>query len=305
MWGGTDQNAAIEAIQLGIDLGINLIDTAPVYGFGASEELVGKAIKGRRDRVVIATKCGLVWNRKDGEFFFSSSEDGVNPEGDREVRKFLGPDSIRQEVEDSLRRLQVDTIDLYQTHWQETTTTIADTMAELMRLKEQGKIRAIGVSNATPAQMDEYRTVGPLDSDQERYSMLDRRHESDNLPYCREHNVAFLAYSPLAFGLLTGKIGPERTFGPGDLREHDPRFSTENRRRVKTALDTFAPIAAAHDATVSQLVIAWTAAQPGCSHVLCGARDPRHVRENAAAADIRLTEEEVRTMTATMAELAL
>jgi aryl-alcohol dehydrogenase-like predicted oxidoreductase len=169
MWGGADEADSIRCIQAAVDLGVNLIDTAPVYGFGKSEEIVGKAIKGRRDKVVVATKCGLVWHTDKGQFFFKSSEENIGVGEDiYTVHQYLGPECIRYEVELSLKRLQVDTIDLYQTHWQESTTPIADTMAELLKLKHEGKIRAIGVSNATTEHMDEYRAVGVLDCDQER-----------------------------------------------------------------------------------------------------------------------------------------
>jgi aryl-alcohol dehydrogenase-like predicted oxidoreductase len=199
------------------------------------------------------------------------------------VYKHLNPQTIRYEVEQSLKRLKTDRIDLYQTHWQDPTTPIGDTMAELEKLRDEGKIRAIGVSNATPEQMNAYLAAGRIDSDQEKYSMLDREREADNLPYCRNHDLAFLAYSPLAQGLLTGKVGPERTFDEGDQRNKNPRFSRENRERIQAMLAEFAPIAAELTLTLGQLAIAWTLAQPGCSHVLVGARNPTQVLENAGA----------------------
>ena len=184
MWGGTDEPAAIKAIHAGIDAGINLVDTAPVYGFGLSEKIVGRAIRGRRERVVLATKCALVWDRKDGEFYFNSTDRGsCKADGAFDVYKCLKPDSIRLEVERSLTRLGTDYIDLYQTHWPDSTTAIADTMEALLDLKQQGKIRAIGVCNATAQQMADYGLTGVLDSDQEKYSMLDRAQETANLPY--------------------------------------------------------------------------------------------------------------------------
>ncbi len=152
-WGGADDSESIDAIRKALDLGITFIDTAPVYGLGHSEEVVGKAIKGRRDEVVLATKCGLVWHTDRGSHFFD--------EAGRGVRRYLGAESIRYEVEQSLRRLQTDVIDLYQTHWQDATTPIEETMGALLELKREGKIRAIGVSNATVEEMDEYRKAGP------------------------------------------------------------------------------------------------------------------------------------------------
>ena len=297
MWGGVDEAAAIAAIHAGIDAGMCLIDTAPVYGFGTSETIVGKAIRGRRDKVVLATKCGLVWHLAKGQHFFNSDEHQVNQESDEHsVYRYLGPDSIAYEIEQSLKRLGVETIDLYQTHWQEETTPIGDTMAALLKLKEQGKIRAIGVSNATPEQMDQYGAKGVVDSDQERFSMLDRGHEAAQLPYVAEHNIAYLAYSPLAQGMLTGKIGPDRTFADGDQRQQRPRYSVENRQKVAALLDEFAPIAAAHDITLAQLTIAWTVHQPGCTHALVGARNPAQALENAAAGDVELSAAELETM---------
>ncbi len=297
MWGGTNEGEAIRAIHAAIDNGINLIDTAPVYGFGTSEEIVGKAIRDRRDKVVLATKCGLVWNVEKGDFFFSSSDRTIGEEGGaRQVYRYLGPESIRWEIEQSLKRLGTDRIDLYQTHWQESTTPIAETMTELMKLKAEGKIRAIGASNATPAQMDEYRRAGALDADQEPYSMLARGHETGNLPYCDRNNLAFLAYSPLAQGLLTGKMGPDRIFEEGDQRRGSARFSVENRQKVSEMLAEFKPITDSHQVTPVQLAIAWTAQQPGCTHVLAGARNPAQAVENAKAGDLVLSEEELALM---------
>ncbi len=300
MWGGTDERQSIRAIQQAIDESINLIDTAPVYGFGVSEEIVGKAIKDRRDKVVLATKCGLVWNREQGDFYFASDRNHPDKNGDRKVYRCLAPDSIRTEIELSLRRLQTDHIDLLQTHWQESTTPISETMQTLMELKQEGKIRAIGCSNATPQQMDEYRQAGDLDTDQERYSMLDRKHDTENLPYVAKHQIAFLAYSPLAQGLLTGKIGPERVFEEGDQRRKKERFSIENRQRIQELLTQFQPIAERHQITMTQLTIAWTIARHGCTHALVGARRPQQVTENAAAGSVKLTDDDMTHMQAVL-----
>jgi methylglyoxal reductase len=296
MWGGVEQNDSVRALHAAIDSGMNLVDTAPVYGMGRSEEVVGEAIRDRRDKVVLATKVGLVWDSDKGNRYFET----IDPI-DRQkyaVHKYLGPESIRREIEQSLRRLQTDYIDLYQTHWQDPTTPIADSMGELLKLKDEGKIRAIGVSNCTTEQIDEYRAVGPVDSDQENYSMLVPKAESELLPYCKVNNLAFLAYSPIAQGLLTGKVGPERTFPMSDQRSNKPAFSVENRKRVAAMLEAFKPIAEAHDCTLAQLAIAWTIHQPGCSHALVGARNPEQVAENAAAGDITLSSDELATMNA-------
>jgi aryl-alcohol dehydrogenase-like predicted oxidoreductase len=288
-WGGSDAEQAVAAIQASIDEGIDLIDTAPIYGFGHSEEIVGRAIRGRRDRVVLATKCGLVWGGEGGDFFFDSAQGPV--------RRFLGPASIRREVEASLKRLGTDRIDLYQTHWQETTTPIADTMGALLECQRAGKIRAIGVSNANPAQLAEYLAAGPIASAQEIYSMLDRELAATLFPLCARHGVAVLAYSPLAMGLLTGRMQPAQSFQPGDNRGESPRFSTAAITAVNAFLATLQPIAQAHGITLAQLVIAWTLQQPGVTHALCGARTPLQARENAAAGRVHLTPDELRTIT--------
>jgi methylglyoxal reductase len=174
MWGGTKRNDPEGAIRAAIDHGINLIDTAPMYGYGRSEELVGDALKGVRDAVVLATKCGMVWYKKEGDKFFDANEEGrAKSEEDKryEVYINLRPAMIRYEIEESLRRLKTDRIDLYQTHWQDSTTKTEDVMAELMKLKQEGKIRAIGCSNASIDQMKRYQAVGQLDTDQEQYSI--------------------------------------------------------------------------------------------------------------------------------------
>jgi aryl-alcohol dehydrogenase-like predicted oxidoreductase len=294
-WGGADEKDSIEAIRAALDVGITLIDTAPAYGLGHSEEIVGRAIQGRRDEVILATKCGLVWHTDKGTHFFDESG--------KPVHKYLGAESIRYEVEQSLRRLQTDVIDLYQTHWQDATTPIEETMGTLLNLKQEGKIRAIGVSNASIGQMDEYRTIGPLDSDQEKYSMLDREIDSEQLPYCEGNNIAVLAYSPLAQGLLTGKVVADRELSKGDLRSEDPRFSVQNRTKVLVFLEELRPIADAHGATFAQLAIAWTLAQPGLTHALVGARNSQQAQENATAADIVLADEELAVIADALARL--
>lgn len=202
MWGGTDEAKSIAAIQASIDEGISLIDTAPAYGQGVAEEIVGKAIKGRRDKVVLATKCGLVWHTRKGNHFFDY--DG------KPVHRYLGADSIRYELEQSLRRLGTDHIDHYITHWQDATTPIAETIAALESLKAEGKIRSIGASNLSTAELDAYVATGGLDAMQEEYSMVKRDIEATLLPVAKRHGVSTLSYSSLALGLLSGKIGPER-----------------------------------------------------------------------------------------------
>jgi methylglyoxal reductase len=299
MWGGADEDESVAAVHAALDAGINFLDTAPIYGFGHSEIVVGRALKGRRDSVVLATKVGMVPNAPGGRLEFRSTGLGPHEHGHIPVHIYNHPESVRAEVEMSLKRLQTDRIDLIQTHWQEEQTPIEDTMGALMRLKEEGKVRAIGVCNATVAQMDRYRAAGALDSDQEKYSMIDRKKmEGGQLDYCRTNDVAVLAYSPLALGLLTGKVGPERVFPEGDLRRTRDRFGVDNRRRVKELLDSFAPIAEKHACTLGQLVIAWTTHQPGLTHALVGARTPEQAVENARGGAIELSGEDLATMMA-------
>ena len=285
MWGGTDEARSIAAIQAALDAGISLIDTAPAYGQGLAEEIVGKAIKGRRDDVILVTKCGLVWHTQQGNHFFDY--DG------RPVHRYLGKESFFHEVEQSLQRLGTDYIDHYITHWQDPTTPIAETVAALDSLKQQGKIRSFGASNVSPEDLKAYVAAGPLDAIQEEYSMVKRDIESTLLPICAEHGVSTLSYSSLALGLLSGKIGPTRQFAGDDLRRDNPRFSQSNREKVAKLMKSIAPVAEAHQATSAQVVIAWTLQQPGITFSLCGARNPEQAKENAKAARIRLASDEV------------
>jgi aryl-alcohol dehydrogenase-like predicted oxidoreductase len=286
MWGGTDERDAIDALKASIDRGITLIDTAPAYGLGRSEQIVGQAIAGRRDEVLLATKCGLVWDTNKGTPFVMQNG--------HQIHRYLGPESIKRECEQSLRRLGTDHIDLYQTHWQDATTPIEETMSALLQLKREGKICAIGVSNATIEQIVEYGAVGAVDTDQEKYSMLDRNLEAVHLPHLLKNNIAFLAYSPLANGLLSGKMTPARSFSGDDLRRNNARFTDENRQWVAKVLRELEPIATQHAATIAQIVIAWTLEQPGVTHALVGGRNRKQALENAAAGDVVLSRDELK-----------
>ena len=285
MWGGTDDAAAEDAIRAGLDAGITLIDTAPAYGLGHAEEVVGRAISGRRDQVVLATKCGLVWHAQRGPYFFS--------QGGLPVHRDLSPSAIRHEVEESLRRLKTDYIDLYITHWQDPSTPIAETVGALEALQADGKILAYAASNTSPEDIAAYQAAGRIAAVQEEYSMLSRRIEASHLPLCRAEGIAVMGYSVLALGLLSGRIGADRVFAGDDQRRDDPRFSTENRARVDRLMQTIRPVAESHAASPAQVVIAWTLAQPGLTFALCGARNPEQARENAAAGHLRLTGAEI------------
>ena len=293
LWGGTDDREAVAGIRRAMDLGMTTIDTAAIYGMGHSERVVGQAIRGRRDKVQVLTKFGLRWDLEEGtEYFDTTSPDG-RP---LKIYKYGGAESVFEECDRSLERLGVDTIDLYQHHWPDPSTPVEETMEACARLLEQGKIRAVGVSNYTPEMMERAARVVPLASSQPPYSMLRRDIEKDVLPWCREHGVGVLVYSPLQKGLLTGKVTMDRTFPADDLRSRDRYFRPENRRRVLEFLERIRPIAEAHRATLAQVVINWTIHRPGVTAALVGVRNPAQAEENAGAAAFRLTNDENRKM---------
>lgn len=290
MWGGTDEAESIAAIQASLDAGVTLIDTAPAYGLGRSEEIVGKALAGRRDKAVIATKCGLVWHTQKGNHFFD--QDG------KPVHRYLGRDSIIHEVEESLRRLGTDYIDLYITHWQDPTTPIEETVATLEELKKAGKIRAIGASNVNRSELEQYIATGSLDAIQERFSMIDREIEADLLPLTLANGVSTLSYSSLALGLLSGTIGPDRVFAGDDQRKDNPRFSVANRQKAKDFSEAIRPVAERYGASIAQAVIAWTLAQEGVTFALCGARNPAQALDNARAGTLGLSTDDLAAINA-------
>ncbi len=290
-WGDSDDAESIRAIKASVDGGINFIDTAPAYGFGHSEKVVGKAVKGMRDKVVISTKGGLWWKGNEGELFFEM--DG------KSVRRSLQPKTLRIEVEDSLKRLDTDYIDLYITHWQEfgdNPTPIAETMGCLNDLKKEGKIKAIGASNTSLEDIKEYTKNGQLDAIQERYTPLDRHLEPDYIDLCEQLGISIMGYSTLEQGLLTGKIGMEDEFGEEEFRNQIPWFKPENRKRVLELLKKWDDLVEKYGCTLSQLVIAWTAAQPGITFPLIGARKERHASENVQAGNISLAKEDLERM---------
>lgn len=280
MWGGGDDAAAIDAIRASLDAGVRLIDTAPAYGLGRAEQLVGAALDGRRDDAVLVTKCGLVWHTRQGTHFFD--------EAGQPVHRFLGRESIFHEVEESLSRLRTDRIDLYITHWQDATTPVVETMDALLTLKRQGKIRAIGVSNVDAPTLAEYLKHGPVDAIQERYSLIDREIEATLLPLCRQHGIAVLGYSSLALGLLAGPIDARREFSGDDQRRDNPRFSAANRMKLQAFFAELEPLRAQLQCSFAQLMIAWTTAGGRVTVALCGARTPQQAIENAGAGAVEL-----------------
>ncbi len=259
---------------------MTLIDTAPAYGLGRSEEIVGKAIKGRRDKVVIATKCGLVWHTQKGRHFFD--QDG------KPVHRYLGREAIVHEVEESLKRLGTDHDRSLHHPLAGPDDTDRGNDAGAGRPAAAGKIRAIGASNVSKDDLDAYLAVGGLDAIQERFSMIDREIEAQLLPLTRANGIATLSYSSLALGLLSGTIGPDRVFSGDDQRRDNPRFSIGNRQKATALAGAIRPVADKHGASIAQMVIAWTLAQPGVTFALCGARNPAQAIDNARAGTIRL-----------------
>jgi aryl-alcohol dehydrogenase-like predicted oxidoreductase len=261
MWGGSDEKDAIRTIHAALDSGINLIDTAPVYGFGRSEEIVGKAlaIGGRRKDTVIATKVGLDW--ADGQPFRNASRA-----------------RIVYEAEQSLRRLQTDAIDLYQVHWPDPNTPIAEVADAMAALYRSGKIRAIGVSNFSPAQMDEFRAVAPLHTAQPPYNLFERSIEQDVLPYCRDHDIALLAYGSLCRGLLSGSMTDKTRFGGDDLRRTDPKFRPPRFEQYLDAVAKLNAFASEHyGKRVIHLAARWVLDRNNKNIALWGARRPEQL----------------------------
>jgi len=301
MWGGTEQNDAVGAIRASYELGVTSIDTAPIYGQGLSEQIVGEAIKALpRDKVQVLTKFGMRWDDTKGDFGFKSKN---NQGQDIDVYKYAGRESIIRECEDSLRRLGTDYIDLYQQHWPDVTTAIDETMEAVQRLIEQGKVRAAGVSNYSVPQMAEAEKTIKLASNQVPFSMVKRDIERDVVPFAQQHGLGILVYSPLQLGLLTGKIKPGQHFGDGDLRNGNPLFAPDNVKKVNDFLGKLRPMAESKSATLAQLVIRWTLAQPGITVALVGARNPDQAVQNAKAIDVQLAPEEVDFISKQLSEL--
>ncbi|HXB45740.1 MAG TPA: aldo/keto reductase [Puia sp.] len=303
MWGGTQREDALDAIWASYDNGVTTIDTAPIYGQGLSEEIVGEAIRSLpRDKVQILTKFGMRWNDVKGAFAFSSNDNAGNH---IDIYKYAGKKSVIKECEDSLRRLGTDYIDLYQIHWPDNTTPVAETMEALAELYKQGKIRAAGVSNYSASLMAEAEKTLPLASNQVPYSMVERSIEKELVPYCIKHNKAIIAYSPLQRGLLTGKIKPDHVFASGDHRPGTEFYKPENIRRIDKFLAKLEPLAKSKAAKLSQIVIRWTIEQPGITIALVGARYLEQAIQNAKAMDIHLSKEEIEFINGELKELEL
>ena len=303
MWGGTERSEAVKAIRASYDLGVTSIDTAPIYGQGNSEDIVGEAIKGiPRDKVQILTKYGMRWDVAKGDFAFKTKNNNGKA---LDVYKYAARDSIINECEASLRLLQTDYIDLYQIHWPDVTTPIEETMTTVKDLIKQGKVRYAGVCNYNAGQMQEAIKYVDVISDQVPYSMVKREIEAELVPWCLENNRSVIAYSPMERGLLTGKMQPGRRFSDGDHRAGLYYFKDENLKRTNAFLEKIRPLAEEKKATIAQVVLRWTIEQPAITIALAGARNADQAIQNAQAADVTLTTDEINFITGELNALTL
>lgn len=274
-WGSCDDTEALRAIHAAIDRGITTIDTAPVYGDGHAEELVGQAVGDRRDRVFLATKCGL-------DIYFNKYE------------RNLSPQYIEYDLIHSLKRLQTDYVDLYQCHWPDPRTPIEETMAALLRFQKEGKIRFIGVSNFSDRELAEAMLYAPVYSLQSHYSLLERTVEGNVLPMCRDRGIAFLSYGSLGAGMLTGKFKECPRFPLGDARSFFYRFCRPRSwPRVRRIVDALEEIASSRNTTPGAIALSWLLAQPGVTCVIVGARSAKQVSDNITPLPIPLTDGEM------------
>ena len=276
-WGAVDDANSIKTIRTAIDAGVTLVDTAPAYGHGHAEKIVAEAIKGVRDKVVLATKCGIRWSDTE------------------RIIKDCSPEALMKGIEDSLTRLDVDTIDLMQIHWPEPVykTPFEDTMATLMKAKDQGKIRYIGVSNFSPEQMDACLKAGEVVSIQPQFSLIYRDQEH-LLRYAKEHGMGVLTYGSLGSGVLSGKYKELPKFGPGDNRANFYDFFQEPKwSKCMALVEVLRSIAADHNVPVGQVAINWTTQNDLVSTALVGMRTPEQALQNVAAADWELSDEEI------------
>ncbi len=269
LWGGAEDRESLATIRRSIELGITLIDTAPIYGHGRAEQLVGEALResGVRDKVILATKAGLDWNPEKTKVWRDSR-----------------PTRIATEIEESLKRLRTEYIDIYHVHWPDTKTPFEQTIEALLNLKREGKIRFIGLSNFDVPQLERCLAAGPVHVLQPPYNLLERGIDSDLLPFCKRHNLATLAYGPLCRGLLTGKYRGAETFPEDDVRASDPKFTPPRFQQYVACVTRLKTFAAGLERTVGQVAVRWCLDQPGITVALCGARRPSQIEESAQAA---------------------
>lgn len=277
-WGPQDDAQSITAIHAALDRGVNWIDTAAVYGLGHSEEVVGRALAGRSQRPYVFTKCSLVWNDK------------------REISNSLKADSILRECENSLRRLQIDAIDLYQIHWPNPDPDIEEGWAALAQLRQEGKIRWAGLSNFNAKQMDRCRKIAPITSLQPPYSAVSPEIEDQVLPYCQKHAIGVIVYSPMKSGLLSGKMTKERVanFPADDFRRRALNFQEPALSRNLELAELMKKIGARHNRSAGEVAIAWTLRHPAVTAAIVGFRSPEQVAGVIGAMDFRLTAQEIK-----------
>ncbi|MGZ3503913.1 MAG: aldo/keto reductase [Vulcanimicrobiaceae bacterium] len=274
MWGGADDDASIATIHRALEQGITLIDTAPAYGKGHSEEVVGRALEGRRERAVIATKVGLEWDETGG------------------IHRNASRARIEKEIGDSLRRLRTDYVDVYQVHWPDPATPMEETADAMRRLFETGKIKAIGVSNFSPSQMDTFRRVAPLHTVQPPYNLFERQSERDVLPYAMQHGITSLTYGALCRGLLGGKIDENTKFSGDDLRRNDPKFQQPRVGEYLSAVRRLDALARERfGKSVLHLAVRWVLDRPGVGVALWGARRPDQLDPVPEIMDFHLDQE--------------
>jgi len=276
-WGPQDENEAIRAIEAALDLGVNWIDTAPFYGWGRAEQIVGKALRGKRDRVYIFTKCGTLQDGQGGE------------------RENLTPASMRREVETSLRNLQTDYIDLYQFHDPDPNTPIEESWAAMQALIQEGKVRYGGLSNHTIELMQRAMAVAPITSNQHQYSLLNRAIERDVLPFSQQHNIGVLCWSPLASGYLTDGFDLE-SLDPDDFRRRRAYAQEPALSRLKQLRATLQSIAQDHHKKLIDLAIAWVLRQPAVTGAIIGIRNPKEALEMSGGLNWKLTHQELQTI---------
>jgi aryl-alcohol dehydrogenase-like predicted oxidoreductase len=276
-WGPQDDDDSISAIHAALDAGVNWIDTAAVYGLGHSEDVVGRALEGRSNKPYLFTKCARAWNEK------------------REIQKVLKRDSIRRECESSLRRLKVDAIDLYQIHWPEPDEDLEEGWETLARLKEEGKVRWIGVSNCNVAQLERCRAIAPITSLQPPYSAVSPEVQDTHLPYCQEHGIGVIVYSPMKSGLLTGKMTRERVAAlpEDDFRRRAPAFQEPQLTRNLALADLMKQIGARHGRGAGEVAIAWVLRHPAVTAAIVGMRSAEQAAGVVGALEFQLSAEEI------------
>lgn len=301
-WGGASEDDAMMAIETALNNEITTIDTAPVYGMGHSETVIGNAIKGRRHRVQVLSKFGMRWDERKGDFAFDTKDNDGNTV---QIYKFNGKQSVIEECERSLQRLQTDYIDLYQMHWPESTTPIEETMEALEILKQQGKVRAVGVCNCPVDLLERACKALPVSANQVAYSMVNRHIEKDLVPFCLENGIGILPHTSLQKGLLTGKIKPDHQFNEGDHRPTTPYFKKNNHTEVMKMLDCIQSIANNRNISLAQLAINWTMRQPAVISVLVGARNEEQMLDNVKATRFMLTKEEINTIDTALGKMQL